>query len=221
MDQYYARKRQLGGGFNVTIPVAVGDSALTLKAVKNPVTYAQLDDVARYTIHVQRIQITVVTGSGGKTWSVGAYTGTEPRDLTGAKSVATSNTVYTYDFGPSGMDLGEDQDLELLASAAGAVGFITVEGYQSRLEIAANIFQVDLDTGTTAGGVDTIVNVTPTETGCRVFFGDDEATIVSVDEATETIHVLTPAHAAGVVDVTVLNPSRLIPIVLVDGYTYS
>jgi hypothetical protein len=217
MDEYAARKRQLGGGFNLVIPIAVGDAAKVLFAVKQPVDTGDVQTVAKYTIHVQRIEMVIVTGSGGKTWSVGNSTDTAT-DLTGTKSAATSNTRYTYDFGPQGTPLTEDNDLEFFG-VAGAVGYIVVEGFQSQRVVAPDISLIDPATGTAAGGDSVNIDVWPNEQGLRVFFGTTEATVVSYGDYFVT--VTTPAHAAGAVDVTVHCPSLLKPIIEVAGFTFT
>lgn len=73
-------------------------------------------------------------------------------------------------------------------------------------------------TGSVSGG--TAVTITGTEfaTGATVTFGGDSATDVVVTSATE-ITCVTPAHAAGAVDVVVTNTDAS-TVTAVEGFTY-
>jgi hypothetical protein len=217
MDMYHARKRQWGGGFSRVIRIGSGDTAAVLFAAQQPVDTGDPSTVALFTIHVQRIEMVVFVGAGGAAWTVGSITG-EARDLTGAKSATTSNTRYSYDFGAEGVAIPEDNDLEFLG-VAGATGYIMVEGFASRRTIEPEITVVDPDTGVIAGGESVNIDVWPNEVGSRVFFGTAEATVVSYGDY--FITVTTPAHAAGLVDVTVLAPTLPRPIVLEDAFTFA
>jgi hypothetical protein len=224
MDEYYQRKKQFGGGFSVTIPIGVGDSSVTLRDPYASPSGLAYDPIAPgiYGLVVQRIEMVVVTGSGGITWKVEDDNLT-PTQFTGAKSAATSNTRYTWDFGAEGVQAALNNSLVLTASGAGAIGYVVIEGYNRFVVQTPQIITgtVTPDNGTAAGGTSVEMAVVPTEAGCTVTFGGVAATVTSVDEANGLVTVTTPAHAAGAVDIVVTNPSRRAPITLVAGYTFT
>ncbi len=83
---------------------------------------------------------------------------------------------------------------------------------------APTVTAVNPASGSTAGGTAVTVTGTAFVAGATVTFGGIAASLVSVLSAS-SLTCLTPAHAAGAVDVAVTNPgnqSGLLPA----GYTY-
>jgi acid phosphatase len=81
------------------------------------------------------------------------------------------------------------------------------------------VSSVTPNTGTTAGGTSITITGSGFTTGATVIMGGVPATNVNVSGGT-TITALTPAHAAGAVDVTVTNTNGL-SSTLIGGFTYS
>lgn len=73
--------------------------------------------------------------------------------------------------------------------------------------------------GTTAGGTPVTITGAGFQTGAIVLFADTTLATNTVVVSTTTITCLTPAHAAGAVDVTVTNPDNS-TFTLTAGYTY-
>ena len=80
------------------------------------------------------------------------------------------------------------------------------------------VLSIAPEEGPAAGGQTVIIRGSGFQTGATVKFGATPATSVVVINST-TISAVTPAHVAGVVNVTVQNPNLAI-FVLVNGYTY-
>ncbi|HEX7706030.1 MAG TPA: IPT/TIG domain-containing protein, partial [Thermoanaerobaculia bacterium] len=92
-------------------------------------------------------------------------------------------------------------------------GFTYVES-----EAPPTIDSVTPTSGLTAGGTEVTIEGSNFQSGATVTFGTDPCTGLIVVDA-ETITCTTPAHAAGLVDVTVTNPDTQSDV-LEDGFTY-
>jgi hypothetical protein len=73
-------------------------------------------------------------------------------------------------------------------------------------ELGVKVFALSASTGDIAGGETLTIIGNGFAEGCTVLFGTVAAASVEFDSETE-LTVVTPAHAAGLVDVTVTNPS--------------
>src|SRR5688572_21801899 len=80
------------------------------------------------------------------------------------------------------------------------------------------ITTIDLRTGPTGGGTTVKITGTGFQSGATVTVGDD-LRVASLENST-TIHVTTPVHAAGTVDVVVTNPGGQAAR-LTGAYTYA
>ena len=83
---------------------------------------------------------------------------------------------------------------------------------------APTVTDVSPDEGPAAGGQTVTLSGTNLRPGMEVRFGGTLATLMSVHPSGTLAAVTTPAHAAGVVDVSVTTPGG--PATLDDGYTY-
>ncbi len=81
------------------------------------------------------------------------------------------------------------------------------------------VTSVSPNSGTTAGGTSVNISGTNFSSGATITFGGGAATNVSVVNAT-TINAVTPAHAAGAVNVVVTNSNGLSGT-LTSGFTYT
>ena len=84
--------------------------------------------------------------------------------------------------------------------------------------LVPNISSLGPKTGPTAGGTSVTVTGTGFVTGAKATFGGAPATAVVVTSPT-AVTAVTPAHAAGVVDVEVSNPNNQ-KVTLKGGFTY-
>jgi hypothetical protein len=94
----------------------------------------------------------------------------------------------------------------------------TVGGFLYVAPPNPTINTIDPNTGPAAGGTSVTITGTDFRPGAVVLFGSVPASSVSVLNAT-TLTAVTPAHAAGLVDVTVTN-SDSTTITYVDGFTF-
>lgn len=90
---------------------------------------------ANHTIHIQKVHIEITTGSAGKTWTFEDSAAT-PVVIVSAVDAA-SVAHFDFDFGPKGVPLTEAKNFVLNVSAAGAVGWVTWEGYQKLTAVAS------------------------------------------------------------------------------------
>ena len=89
---------------------------------------------AGYALFLQRAHVHITSGAVGVTWKLKDSSGAE---LTGPFDAATSGTAHTRDFGPAGVQLGDNTTLQLVVSAAGATGAVTWEAYQKQVATLA------------------------------------------------------------------------------------
>jgi len=119
-------------------------------------------------------------------------------------NVATGGTAYSYTV--QSTDLGKY--LEVQVTVSNAIGSASATSAPTSIVLAplASITSIAITSGTTAGG--TVLTITGTNftSSTGVTFGGVAGTSFSVNSATQ-ISITTPAHAAGVVDLVVLNPS--------------
>lgn len=83
---------------------------------------------------------------------------------------------------------------------------------------AGLVASLEQNAGSTAGGEEVVIRGSGFATSTGVQFGTTAATTVVVRSNNE-IRCVTPAHAAGTVDVTILHPTA--NIVATGAYTYS
>lgn len=128
MDPYIQRRRAGGHsattgnyGFTKTVVVAPTDNGTV-------VIRAAAIHSTSHKIRVQRISVVVRVGVASKTWTISTSTVTFPP---GAMDVSVAGTVYTFDFGPNGIPSAANEALNLVISAAGSAGIVTVEGFES------------------------------------------------------------------------------------------
>lgn len=75
-----------------------------------------------------------------------------------------------------------------------------------RVESQIAINEINPDKGTTQGGTTVIISGENFRSGCQVFFGTTEASVVTYNSSTQ-LTVVTPPHSKGSVDVSVRNPA--------------
>ncbi len=112
-----------------------------------------------------------------------------------------------------GFKFPEKQDAQNRAAATGAAA-----GRDKSDNFTPNIASLEPNAGPPAGGTSVIITGTGFMAGAKVTFAGAAATSVVVNSAT-SITAVTPAHAAGAVDVEVTNPNNQ-KVTLKDGFTY-
>lgn len=108
--------------------------------------------------------------------------------------------------------------IKLSAQAGLSALTVTVHYTEAGGDPAPTVSAVDPDTGTTAGGTAATITGTDFVDGATITFGGSAATSVVFVDDTE-LTCVTPAHAAGAVDVVVTNPDEQSDT-LTDGYEY-
>lgn len=122
MPEPYQRQREVNQNVSGFFRTSAATTTTTL--VTNTDTLVQ--------IFLQKIHIEITTGAA-QTWTFRDTAGT-PLELVPAVSVAAISH-FDFDFGPGGIGLTLGKNLELLISAAGAVGWCTWEAYQKRTAV--------------------------------------------------------------------------------------
>jgi ribosomal protein L31 len=196
-DRYTQPKKALSGGFEYS--AALGTGATTLTAVTAKITTPS-DAPMKHKIHVQRLVVIVTTGSA-KTWtfrSATTHTAIAVLDMT------TTGTKYDIDFGPQGIAVDINENLEILISAAGAAATVLIEGFQERTATEIpTITGVVPQTGNAGTRAEVYgYNMKP---GVGITFGGVSATDVIVYEGGRHASCIVPAHANGAVSVVFLN----------------
>jgi hypothetical protein len=125
-DRYQQPKRAFSGGFTTTLHLGTGATTQTAIAVKQT---TPLYAPKKHTIHVQRVTLVVTTGAAH---TLQLRSGTTHTVITPAMDLTTAGTKYEYDFGPQGVAIETNENLEALISAAGAAVSLTIEGFQER-----------------------------------------------------------------------------------------
>ena len=91
------------------------------------VTLSTANGSGKTTIFVQKLHVEVTTGASGVTWSFqGDATGVNLVPNVSAAAIAH----FDFDFGPRGFPLTQGKNFVLVASASGAAGNISFEGYE-------------------------------------------------------------------------------------------
>lgn len=110
-----------------------------------------------------------------------------------------------------------------LPFSGGVTGTIVTGDDQGHEHLAftlgVTVLEVDPATGDAAGGETVTILGNGFVEDCTVLFGDTAATSVTWESSTE-LTVETPSHAAGLVDVTVTNPSGEVGV-LEDAFTFA
>ncbi len=118
MIDAYQQKRAIFGGFGKVVELTT--AAVTVSIASTKVTTAKFA--------VQRVRVTVITGSAGKTVALAA-TSASPV-LTPALDTSTAGVQYDFDFGPTGVVFPTANDgITATISAAGAALRIQLTGY--------------------------------------------------------------------------------------------
>lgn len=177
--------------------------------------------------HLQ-VDNTVVHSAADLTNAVAAANTTHTFTLTAAARTAiaaaaggffrTTMSVAEIEDGASPTLTGADEQGGLTFTLFGGANAPVLTINYTEAADPPTLTSIDPDTGTTAGGTAFEITGTDFVTGAEVTFGGDAATDVSVDSAT-TITGVTPAHAAGAVDVVVTNPDDQTDT-LTDGFTF-
>jgi hypothetical protein len=97
----------------------------------------------------------------------------------------------------------------------------SIRGTQSGIQVVANLPTVtglSPNSGSTAGGFGVMISGTNLSGATAVYFGTTKATIMGGNAT--MIGVTAPAHAVGVVDVTVVTPAGTSGITQADKFTY-
>jgi hypothetical protein len=127
MDPYMQPKRAFSGGFDLTFALPASSVSQTLITAKQT---EPLDAPKQHIIHVQRLTVIVRTASATKTWSI--QDGATSDEICPTLDMSVAGAQYTFDFGPQGIAITQNADLELVISANGAAGDIYLEGFQER-----------------------------------------------------------------------------------------
>lgn len=126
MSEPYRRLTSFYQNISGTLNVAAATTTTTLVTGRTDLNE---------TIFLQKVHVEITTGSSGKTWTFQDSNGT-PVVL--VPSIATDSVAhFDFDFGPNGIPCTQGKNLVLSISAAGAVGWVSWEGYQKRTAIAA------------------------------------------------------------------------------------
>lgn len=135
------------------------------------------------------------TGNGGDTWSAGPG-GTIPSSSLAIKALALTASRRLVAATPTGI-------------------------YLLALNPAPSVTSLSATSGVATGGETVTVNGTnfSASTGLRVLFGGVDGTVNLGASSSTSIAVTTPAHAAGTVDVTVINPDGQ-SATLANGFTF-
>jgi hypothetical protein len=231
VDPYAQPKRTLSGGFTKEFNLTTAATTQTL--ITCPTTTPS-DHPKKHYLRIQRLSVKVVTPSASKTWTIADSNGT-PVAVTGALDMgANAGTVYSFDFGPQGLQLTLVKNLVLTISAAGAAGIVTVEGYYERDQKGAGgspvsgayyltISSISPTSGPAAGGTVVRIFGTNFRRGCTVTIGGVNAPVKGIyiddGQSAGSMDVTTGAHAAGAVDVVVTNPDTT-AVTSVGAFTY-
>lgn len=129
-NPYTQPKRAFSGGFQTRFPLTTADVSQTLIAALEKIGLSGGAEVPRYhAIHVQRLTITVMTGSAGITWRFG-NSAPDATFITPVLDMATAGSEFEFDFFAQGVRLHPGRPLEVFMSAAGAAADVYVEGFQ-------------------------------------------------------------------------------------------
>jgi hypothetical protein len=112
-QRYCQIYQDISGSYNV----AVGGTTATL------VTNSR----SRDSIFIQKLHIEVTAGAA-QTWTIRDTAGTPINFVPSVSTTAIAH--FDFDFGPKGISGTVGTNLELLISAAGAIGWVSWEGYQ-------------------------------------------------------------------------------------------
>lgn len=122
MPEPYQRQRDVNQNVSGNLHTTAATTTSTLAS--NPDLLQQ--------IFLQKLHIEITTGAA-QTWTFRDTAGT-PVELVPAISVAAISH-FDFDFGPFGVPLTLGTDLQLLISAAGAVGWVSWEAYKKRTAV--------------------------------------------------------------------------------------
>jgi hypothetical protein len=116
----YEKKRSQYGSYNGNALLTTASTTLNLTAAAK----------ANEQIFIQKLHVEVTTSSAGKTWSFKDTAGT-PVNI--VPNIATDSVAhFDFDFGPDGVPLTLNTELQLVISAAGAAGWVVWEAYRKR-----------------------------------------------------------------------------------------
>lgn len=191
-----------GGGSQGIFKSTDGGATWNAKNTGLPVTTPVIHNFAvdpnnPNNIHVSTSAGYYVSTNAGESWTLGPASGPFP-----------SGSLVPY-----GMVISANR--RLVAISGGSI-------YVRTLDPAPAITGISPSTGLTAGGESITINGTGFNpaAGLRVLFGGIEAAVNLPGATATSIPVTAPAHAAGPVDVWVINPDGQ-AIVSTNAYTYS
>jgi hypothetical protein len=147
------------------------------------------------------------------------YTGTVKFGSSDTAATLPGNSTLTNGTGTFSATLRTAGTQSLTATDT-VTGSIT--GTQSGIQVVANLPTVTAlspNSGATAGGFQVMITGTNLTGATAVYFGTTKATIMGGNAT--TVGVFAPAHAAGVVDVTVVTPAGTSGITQADKFTYT
>ena len=124
MSEPYRRKVTFYQNISGALNVAAATTTTTLVTGKTSDT-----------IFIQKLHFEITTGSAAKTWTIQDSNGTPVVIVPSVDASAVAH--FDFDFGPEGVPLTEAKNLVLSISAAGAVGWVTWEGYSKRTAVVA------------------------------------------------------------------------------------
>jgi hypothetical protein len=210
-----AELRTAGNGWTAVIPSAEGPGPVTVKAVTSAGdsvslsdAYTYVEDVTIDSVTPRRVPVeggvqVTVRGSGFQPplgVTVGGRAAVEVERLS---STRFRLIVPSGEAGPA--DLRVTTSLESVARP-GAIRYVAPVDLQS----------VDPAAGPVEGGQTVSLQVQGVDASTEVRFGGAKADILGREDGTLTVR--TPAHSAGLVDVTVTGPGR--SAVVEEGYLY-
>jgi hypothetical protein len=144
-------------------------------------------------------------------------------------SVANAGAGATYNWSITNGTITSGTGTNAITFTAGAAGTLTLQctvttsagcsdTKSANVTVSVTVTSVAPNKGSQNGGIPVTINGAGFKSGATVTFGGAPATNVVVVNATK-ITAKTPAHAPGVVNVTVTNPDAT-TATLVNGYTY-
>jgi hypothetical protein len=179
-DRYMQPKRAFSGGFSSTFELSTAAVTQTLVEVKRT---TPLYEPKEHIIRVQRVTVIVTTGAA-QTWQL--RSATTHTIITPSMSMLTAGTKFEYDFGPQGIEVDQNEDLQVLISAAGAAGIVLVEGFW---QITVDDLDLGFTLSPTSGDVHFDKDVTLTAAEGTTFFEGDVSVTVDGIDATDALWV--------------------------------
>ena len=237
-----------GSGFQGGLAVTIGSGQATNVTVANSTTITATTPAGA--VGTANVTVTNPDGQTTTLASAFTYTQAPPPSVSGVSpnsgstSGGTSVTVSGANFqtgatvsfgGANATGVSVQNSSTILATTpAGAAGAVDVvvtnpDGqsatlasgytYSQSVPPSPSITSITPNTGSTSGGTTVSISGANFQTGATVTFGTAAATSVNVQNST-TISALTPANAAGTVNVIVTNPGGQSGT-LASGFTYS